>query len=69
MAKEKVVANIFRCINTFAYDKQNNIIAMPVLASGNQKVPMDKMLPAILDAAIFWLERGLPLTCIKLVFV
>ena len=40
---------------------------MPVLASGNQKVPMEKMLPAILDAAIFWLESGLPLSCIKLV--
>lgn len=65
--KEKVVANIFRCINTFAYDTQNNIVAMPVLASGNQKVPMDVMLPAIVDAAIFWLESGLPLNCIKLV--
>ena len=65
--KEKLVANIFRCINNFAFDKQNNIIAMPVLASGNQKVPMEKMLPAILDAAIFWLESGLPLSCIKLV--
>lgn len=65
--KEKVVANIFRCINTFAYDKQNNVIAMPVLASGNQKVPMEIMLPAILDACIFWLESGLPLECIKLV--
>lgn len=65
--KEKVVANIFRCINTFAYDTQNNIIAMPVLASGNQKVPMDKMLPAIIDASLFWLESGLPLNCIKLV--
>jgi len=65
--KEKLVANIFRCINTFAFDKQNNVIAMPVLASGNQKVPLEKMLPAILDAAIFWLENGLPLDCIKLV--
>ncbi len=65
--KEKLVANIFRCINNFAFDIQNNIIAMPVLASGNQKVPMEKMLPAILDAAIFWLESGLPLSCIKLV--
>ncbi|QEC69555.1 toll/interleukin-1 receptor domain-containing protein [Panacibacter ginsenosidivorans] len=65
--KEKLVPNIFRCINTFAYDKQNNVIAMPVLASGNQRVPMEKMLPAILDAALFWLESGLPLNCIKLV--
>ncbi len=33
-----VVGNIFRCINTFAFEQQNNVIAMPVVASGNQKV-------------------------------
>ncbi len=64
--QENVVGNIFRCINTFAFDNQNNVIAMPLLASGNQKIPAEKMLPAILDAAIFWLESGLPLKCIKL---
>jgi hypothetical protein len=62
-----VVGNIFRCINAFAFEKQNNFIAMPVVASGNQKVPFDKMLPAIVEAAIFWLENGLPLQSLKLV--
>ncbi|HSO87700.1 MAG TPA: toll/interleukin-1 receptor domain-containing protein [Draconibacterium sp.] len=62
-----VVGNIFRCINAFAFEKQNNIIAMPVVASGNQKVSFDKMLPAIVEAAIFWLENGLPLQSLKLV--
>lgn len=62
-----VIGNIFRCINTFAFSESNNVIAMPVLASGKQKVPFAKMLPAMLDASIFWLESGLPLTCIKLV--
>jgi hypothetical protein len=40
---------------------------MPVVASGNQKVELDKILPAIVEAAIFWLENGLPLKSIKLV--
>ena len=62
-----VVGNIFRCINAFAFENQNNIIAMPVVASGNQKVSFDKMLPAIVEAAIFWLENGLPLQSLKLV--
>ncbi|MCA1758844.1 MAG: hypothetical protein LC658_03660, partial [Bacteroidales bacterium] len=62
-----VVGNIFRCINVFAFEKQNNVIAMPVVASGNQKVSLDKILPAIVEAAIFWLENGLPLKSIKLV--
>ncbi len=62
-----VVGNIFRCINTFAFEKQNNVIALPVVASGNQKVALEKILPAIVEAAIFWLENGLPLKSIKLV--
>ena len=67
--QESVVGNIFRCINTFAFNEKNNVIAMPVLASGKQRVPIEKMLPAMLDAGIFWLENGLPLTCIKLVLL
>jgi hypothetical protein len=69
LENETVVGNIFRCINTFAFDSQNNVIAMPVVASGNQKVPLEKILPATLDAAIFWLENGLPLKSIKLVLL
>ena len=64
-----VVGNIFRCINTFAFSESVNIIAMPVLASGRQQVPIEEMLPAMLDASIFWLENGLPLSCIKLVLL
>jgi hypothetical protein len=62
-----VVGNIFRCINAFAFENQNNVIAMPVVASGNQKVQVEKMLPAIVQAALFWLENGLPLQSVKLV--
>ncbi|MEP7106770.1 MAG: toll/interleukin-1 receptor domain-containing protein [Ferruginibacter sp.] len=65
--QETIVGNIFRCINTCAFNERINVIAMPVLASGCQKVPLQKMLPAILDAGIFWLDSGLPLNCIKLV--
>lgn len=61
--EDKTVAgNIFRCINSFAFEKQYNVIAMPVVASGNQKIPLGKMLPALVEAAIFWFENGLPLT-------
>lgn len=62
-----VVGNIFRCINTFAFDERNNIIAMPMVASGNQRVSPQDMLPSLLEAAQFWLQNGLPLQCIKLV--
>lgn len=66
-APEEVVSNIFRCINTFVFDDDHNVVAMPILATGNQKVPVEKMLPALLENAIFWLEQGLPLNAIKLV--
>lgn len=65
--KSSVVGNIFRCINTFAFENQNNVIAMPVVASGNQKMPLTQMLPPIIETAVFWLENGLPLKAIKLV--
>jgi hypothetical protein len=64
---QTIVGNIFRCINTFAFDEENDEIAMPVLATGYQKVPLEKMLPPLLDNAVFWLQNGLPLKCIKLV--
>ncbi|CAN5469764.1 hypothetical protein BH11BAC3_BH11BAC3_27780 [soil metagenome] len=62
-----VVCNIFRCINTFAFDEKNNVIAMPMVASGNQRASARDMLPALMEAAQFWLQNGLPLQCIKLV--
>src|SRR5687768_9083871 len=64
---QEVVSDIFRCINTFAFDEENNEIAMPIIGTGFQQVPIDKMLPALLQACCFWLKNGLPLQCIKLV--
>ncbi|GAB2545289.1 toll/interleukin-1 receptor domain-containing protein [Spirosoma aerophilum] len=61
------VGNLFRGINTFAIDKQYNDLAMPVLSTGNRQFPIEAMLPALLDTAIFWFENGLPLKSLKLV--
>ena len=61
------VDDIFRCINTFAFDEENNVLAMPIIGTGYQQVPIQKMLPALLQACCFWLKNGLPLRCIKLV--
>ncbi|MFC0772992.1 toll/interleukin-1 receptor domain-containing protein [Terrimonas alba] len=61
------VNDIFRCINNFVFEDDNNVVAMPLIGTGYQQVPVDKMLPALLVAATFWLQSGLPLQCIKLV--
>ena len=62
---ETEVGNLFRGINTFAMDADHNDIAMPILATGNQQIPLEIMLPLLLDSAIFWLENGLPLNSLK----
>jgi hypothetical protein len=64
---EEVVGDIFRCINTFAFDEDKNEVAMPIIATGYQKIAMQKILPALLQAAYFWLKNGLPLKSLKLV--
>lgn len=64
---EEVVGDIFRCINTFAFDEDKNELAMPIIATGYQKIPMQKILPALLQAACFWLNNGLPVKALKLV--
>jgi hypothetical protein len=63
----EVVGNIFRCLNNFVYDENVTRIALPVIATGYQKVPFEKMFPVLIDTAIFWLKQGLPLDCIKIV--
>lgn len=63
----EVVGNIFRCINNFVFNEALNNVALPIVASGNQKVPLSEMFEALLDASLFWMNRGLPLHSIKLV--
>jgi hypothetical protein len=63
----EVVSDIFRCINSFAFDEENNELAMPIIGTGYQKVSIEIMLPALLQACYFWLKNGLPIQSIKLV--
>jgi TIR domain-containing protein len=71
------VGFVFRCLNNFAIPEGvegRNVrrfdlarIAMPLLAAGNQRVPVEAMLPRLLEAAVFWLEQGLPIDQLKIV--
>ena len=74
---EETVGFVFRCLNNFVIPEgvegsgarrfDLTRIAMPLLATGNQRVPVDAMLPRLLQAAIFWLEQGLPIQQLKIV--
>lgn len=61
------VADIFRCLNNFVFEDDHNHVAMPTVAAGNQHASAIKITVAIIEAAIFWLQRGLPLSTIKIV--
>jgi hypothetical protein len=61
------VADIFRCLNNFVFDDHVNHVAMPTVAAGNQRASAIKITEAIIEAGIFWLQRGLPLRSIKIV--
>ena len=77
---EEVVSNVFRCLNNFVIPdietsetKMQRVpldisdVAMPMLATGNQRASVEAILPAILTAAVFWLSEGLPIKKLKLV--
>jgi len=74
---EDTVGYVFRCLNNFVIPEAAEghgergfditRIAMPLLATGNQQVPVEALLPKLLDAAVFWLEEGLPIERLKIV--
>lgn len=64
----EVVGDIFRALTPILADNPDiHKIAMPVVAAGDQGYSIAEMLEPLLDAAIHWLEIGLPLTRIKIV--
>ena len=67
-APPEVVGDIFRALMPILAEEPNiNSIALPIVAAGNQGCSVAEMLPPLLDAALGWLEKGLPLDCIKIV--
>ena len=62
------VGDIFRTLVPFVGPEIGiRDVAMPIVASGNQRVPREEMLTAILAAAGRWMEFGLPLTRLRIV--
>ncbi|MGE3507460.1 MAG: TIR domain-containing protein [Vicinamibacterales bacterium] len=78
----KAAGFVFRALNNFVIPDSTDVegerpverrhfdiarVAMPLLATGNQRVPIDAMLPSLLEAAVAWLEEGLPIDRLKIV--
>jgi hypothetical protein len=62
-----VVGNLFRGLFPFLDDRKNQVVAIPMLATGDQGYSKDLMLQSILDAASHWLARGLAISELKIV--
>jgi O-acetyl-ADP-ribose deacetylase (regulator of RNase III) len=64
----ELVGDIFRAMTPILGEKSDiSSVAMPIVAAGNQGYPISTMLVPLLEAAIQWMEKGLPLDCIKIV--
>ena len=62
------VGDIFRALTPILGEKFDiSSVAMPIVAAGDQGYPVSTILVPLLDAAIHWIETGLPLDCIKIV--
>jgi hypothetical protein len=66
-APPELVGNLFRGLFPFIDERRDQVVAMPVLATGSQGWPADVMLRSILDAASHWLARGLAISELKIV--
>jgi hypothetical protein len=64
----QVVGDIFRALLPFVFGPPHvRSVAMPQVATGQQKTPTVEMLDALVENAVNWLARGTPLDVIKLV--
>lgn len=66
----EVVGDVFQSITSVvSMDNDIKTVAMPVLASGNQRADHIEMLAALVEAAVHWMSLGLPIDTIKIVHV
>lgn len=64
----ELIGDVFRALAPFTLGPPHiKSVAMPILASGDQKQPASEMLGAIMIAGFNWLIRGFPVDTIKIV--
>jgi TIR domain len=64
----EVVGDIFRSLVPFlGLHAMGTTVAMPLVACGDQGMPVARMLSPLLEAAFNWMSHGLPLNRLKIV--
>lgn len=62
-----VVGDLFRGLFPFVSGDDDVVVAMPLLAAGDQQYPPAEMFDAIVNAASHWMARGLSIKELKIV--
>jgi len=64
----EMTGDIFQCLMPIVSgDKSINSVAMPLVASGYQNVPISDIIAPLIDAAVHWLAMGMPIKHLKIV--
>ena len=63
----EVVGDLFRGLFPFLDDAHNSTIAMPLISTGDAHWPPEAIVQPLLNAAVHWLARGLPVRELKIV--
>jgi hypothetical protein len=58
----EAVGNIFRCLSSYGISGPSIArVAMPLVSTGDARVPLAEILEPLIEAAVNWMARGLPL--------
>jgi hypothetical protein len=64
----EIASNLFRVVGPYTLAKNPiRSMAMPIIGSGDQRNEPTAILAAVLNSAVDWMDRGLPLEILKIV--
>jgi hypothetical protein len=63
----QVVGELFRGLFPFLDQDRDAVVAMPLLGAGNQRWPPEAIFRPLLEAAVHWLQRGMPISELRIV--
>jgi TIR domain len=62
-----VVGDIFRSLVSALDTESPWQVAMPLVATGSQREPVAEVMVALIESAVEWMQRGLPISTLKII--
>jgi hypothetical protein len=64
----EITDDLFRALAPVCLsDSTSTSVAMPIIGAGDQGAPTDKMIESIMQASFSWMNRGIPISLLKIV--